>query len=94
VIAKRYDNGAGTIDIGAGTLSTPPTGTFVLATLRFRAKSSTQGQTTGVVFSLAAPRETVVKDEGDHNLLGASTDGTVRVNASAYDVYLPLVTHR
>jgi hypothetical protein len=94
VIAKRYDNSSGTIDIGAGTLSTPPTGTFVLATLRFRAKANTQGHTTAVAFSLAAPRETVVKDEGDHNLLGASTNGTVRINASAYDIYLPLVTRR
>jgi hypothetical protein len=92
MIAKRYDNSTGTIDIAAGTLSTPVTGTFVLATLRFRARASTQGSTTAVVFSTTDPRGTVVKDESDHNLLGTPNDATVSITtATTYSIFLPSI---
>lgn len=93
VLAKLYDNHTGIIDIGAGTLGTPVTGSFVLATLRFRARSSTQGGTTSVSFSLTAPRQTVVKDTGDHNLLGSVSDGQVGITATTpvSSICLPIV---
>ncbi len=94
MLAKLYDNGAGTVDIGAGTLGTPATGSFVLAKLHLRAKASTQGNLTLVAFSLTAPRQTVVKDADDHNILGTSSNGTIRIDtgAGAHSIYLPSIS--
>jgi hypothetical protein len=94
IIATRIDDSGGTVDIAAGTFGTPVTGSFVLATVRFRAKANTQGATTPVTFSLTPPRETVVKDDQDHNLLQTATSGAVRIDEpESYSLYLPAVLH-
>jgi hypothetical protein len=92
VLAKYYDNGTGTVGIGAGTLGLPVTGSFVLATLSFRAKVGAEGGVTDVAFSLTAPRQTVVKDGDGRNLLGTSNDGSVNIiNVATYSIFLPSV---
>jgi len=43
---------------------------------------------------MVEPRQTVVKDVSDHNLLGASSGGMVQINAPAghtYSLYLSLI---
>ncbi|MBC7262862.1 MAG: DNRLRE domain-containing protein [Chloroflexi bacterium] len=80
VFTKDYNNTVGTITIGAGTLGDPVTTDFTVATLHLRAKAGTGGAATWVVFSLAEPRKTVVKDAGDVDRLGAATDGQVVIS--------------
>ena len=82
VLAKNYDNATGRIDIGAGTLSTPATGDFVLATLRLQGRVGTGGLPTELAFSLAQPRVTVVKDESDQNVLGTHANAQVYITGS------------
>lgn len=79
VLVKMYDNAAGTINIGAGTLGSPASGTFVIATVRMRAKAATGISPTVVAFSFVPPRQTVVKDEGDVDRLGGYTNGEVTI---------------
>lgn len=58
---------AGTIDFSAGKLGEPfPTGTFIVATIQFRALAVTNNTTT-VAFSFAAPRTTAVDYAGGHS---------------------------
>jgi hypothetical protein len=91
MIAERFENSEGAVDIAAGTFGTPVTGTFVLATVQLRAKVDTQGATTPVTFSLTTPRQTVVKDAEDHNLLQTAIDGAIRIDDASYSLYLPAV---
>lgn len=79
VFVKSFDNAAGTLDIGAGNLGAPATGSFTLASVRFRAKQQATAGTTRVDFDVTAPRQTVVKNSNDQNLLGASSGGVVTV---------------
>jgi hypothetical protein len=95
IIATQFDNDAGTFDIAAGTFGAPITGTFVLGTVQFRAKGGTEGETTPITFSLTVPRQTVVKDDQDHNLLQTAMAGAVRIDdVSSYSVYLPAVLRK
>jgi len=79
ILAKDYDNAKGQIDIGAGNLGPPAQGTFVLVTLHMRAKEGTQPVATGLDFSFAGLRTTVLKDTEAHNVLGQAQDGVVLV---------------
>jgi len=79
IFAKLFDNGAGTIDIGAGTLGSPLTTPFTLVTLRFQAKAGTGGTPTALLFSFAPGRMTVVKDEGDQDQLGPASNASVSI---------------
>ncbi len=79
IFAKLFDNGAGTIDIGAGTLGSPLTTQFMLVTLRFQAKAGTGSTPTELLFSFAPGRVTVVKDEGDHDQLGPYSNALVSI---------------
>jgi len=91
VFAKPFDNRAGSVDIGAGTLSAPITGTFTLATVRFRASGRFLPGVAQVGFSLTEPRHTVVKDADDHDLLGAYHGAQVQVGASPYSTFFARV---
>ncbi|NOZ06487.1 MAG: DNRLRE domain-containing protein [Chloroflexi bacterium] len=72
---NAVDNSAGTIDFSAATFSpSPPSGTFTLATIRFKALSASAG--TAVTFSTTEPRQTTAAYLGT-NVLGGTTDGQV-----------------
>ena len=79
IFVKPYNNTAGTIDIGAGTLGSPLTTAFTLVTLRLQAKIATGDTPTQLVFSFTPGRVTVVKDEFDQNKLGAHTNASVYI---------------
>jgi parallel beta-helix repeat protein len=87
-LQNAYDNGVGTVDYDAELLTgDPPSGTFTLATVTFRALTETPG--TVISFVVAAPRRSDVL-YGGHSVLGEHADGEVRV-AARRRVYLPLV---
>jgi len=95
MLAEQHDNSEGRVAIGAGTLGAPATGSFVLASLRFEVKAGGGGGVTAVTFSREQPRQTVVKDTGDHDLLETAADGTVEivgVSGEESKVYLPCVS--
>ena len=80
-LQNSVDNSQGTIDYAAGMLvGTPPTGTFTLATIRFKAVAEISE--TPIVFSFTSPRKTDVVFEGQ-SILGEHTDGSVRIEAGA-----------
>jgi len=100
ILAKRYDNQTGQIDVGAGNLGSPAQGTFELVTLHMYAKGGSGTTATGITFSFAGLRYTVLKDEGDHNVLGQAQDAIVYIGEATptatatppiYRVYLPIV---
>jgi hypothetical protein len=93
IFARLHDNATGIVDIGAGNLGAPVTGSFVLATLHMRAKEVPPGRTTSVSFSLTAPRQTLVKNVSDQNLLGTAADGQVNIHdfMSTHAIYLPCI---
>lgn len=70
LLALQYDNGVGQIALGAGNLGQPATGTFVLATLHLRAQPCSGPTTADLTFVFSGPRETVVRDELQRNVLG------------------------
>ena len=78
-IQNSVDNGQGKIDYAAGILSgEPPTGTFTLATVRFKTKAHTSTAGTPLSFTFSLPRKTDVVFEG-YSVLGDHTDGNVKV---------------
>jgi hypothetical protein len=92
ILFKAFDPATGQIDIGAGNLGAPVSGTFELATLHLRAKETAQLGTTSVTFSLTGARRTVLKDELDHNLLSQARDANVDIVAgTGFRVFLPIM---
>jgi hypothetical protein len=58
------------------------------------AKGGSGTAATGITFSFAGLRHTVLKDEGDHNILGQTQDAIVYIREATppiYRVYLPIV---
>jgi len=98
ILTKNYNNQTGQIDIGAGNLGSPAQGTFVLVTLHMHAKGGMGLAITGLTFSFANPRNTAIKDESDHNVLGQVSDSTIYIGEATptatpplYRLYLPIV---
>jgi hypothetical protein len=82
-IQNSVDNGEGRIDFAAGTFSgTPPSGTFVLATIRFKALWGTGGGSTPLTFSTQLPRKTDATYEGGSVLAGVA-NGSVTISGEA-----------
>lgn len=105
ILLKGYDNGTGQINIGAGNLSVPVQGTFVLVTLHMRAKEGMGTLATDIVFSLSGSRRTTVKDESDHNVLAQAHNARVSISELTptptatstprfYRLYLPIVMRK
>jgi parallel beta-helix repeat protein len=81
VMQDAYDNHAGTIDYSAGLLAgTPPSGSFTLATVTFRALAETEG--TVIPFITTAPRKTDVAYQG-RSVLDAQRSARIVVEAGA-----------
>ena len=83
VLQNSVDNSAGQIDYVAGVLvGTPPSGTFTLATIRFKAKAQTPGGGTPISFIFAPPaRNTDALYEGN-SVLSSHADGNVVISIS------------
>lgn len=76
-IGKRYDNEEGTIDFSAGKISgTPPSGTFTVATIQFRALGETV--VTSLTFAQTETRNTEAAHDGE-SILGSLTGATVTI---------------
>jgi hypothetical protein len=80
VLQNSVDNGAGQIDYVAGMLTgTPPSGSFTVATIRFKAKTQTAGSGTPITFVFSPPaRNTDVLYQGT-SVLEANVDGNVTI---------------
>ena len=80
VLQNHYDNVAGAIDYSAGKLTgTLPTGTFILATIEFKALAET-GSSTPLTFVYVGPnRVTDVITTGSVSVLGTVTDGEITI---------------
>jgi hypothetical protein len=88
VLQNQVNNAAGSIDYAAGVLTgDPPTGTFTLGSIRFRAITETEA--TALTFAFANTRRTEVAFEGA-SVLGDHFDGQVTITPSR-KLYLPLV---
>ncbi|MCC7352739.1 MAG: hypothetical protein IT330_03200, partial [Anaerolineae bacterium] len=78
-LINTADNALGRIDYVDGQLTGAPlTGTFTLATVRFKAKQATAS--TATTFSFALPRQTRLT-LGGNNVLNSHTNATVTINA-------------
>jgi len=90
VFQNSADNILGRIDYSAATFSPfPPSGTFTLATIRFKALAATTG--TPVAFSQTTPRVTTAAYLGS-DVLGGVTDGVVVIQGpTIHNVYLPML---
>ncbi len=77
VMLNSADNTTGEIGYAAGTFGTPPTGSFVLATIRFKALNG--AAETRLEFSATPPRETKAK-HGTTDLPVETYDGTVTIS--------------
>ena len=64
LLANRFDNSVGTLDIAAGRLGSGTNGQCELTVVTMSGGAS--GVTTPVVFSSASPRASAVSVEGDH----------------------------
>ena len=82
---NEVDNTAGTINYAAGSMSSFPSGTFILATIRFKATVGTGN--TAVTFNLTSPRKTKITF-GGNNLTFSVLDGSV---ITGYENYLPFI---
>ena len=79
-IANAANNTTGQIDYAAGTFSgSPPSGTFTLATIRFKAMWGTGGASTPLTFINTLPRKTDVRF-GVNSVLASATSGTVTIS--------------
>ena len=90
-LVNQVDNAAGQINYAAARIVGPyPTGTFVLATVRFRAKAETAG--TWVLFHRGGDRDTRVAYAGQL-VHGPITDGLVVITEvpGIPAIYLPLL---
>jgi subtilisin-like proprotein convertase family protein len=80
-LVNAVDNTVGQIYYADGLLTgAPPGGTFVLATVRFKAKAAIDGTT--VAFNLVAPRQSKLT-AGGNNILGATTGGRYTISMSS-----------
>jgi elongation factor P hydroxylase len=80
MLDNSADNTAGKINFSAGNLGTPnPTGSFLVATIHFRAKSVTTPTTTPVTFSFSGVRETMVQ-LGGNGIPGMHTNATIQIS--------------
>jgi hypothetical protein len=77
-IQNIVHNDRGEIDFAAGTFLAPPSGTFVLATIRFEALWGTSGASTPLTFSTQLPRKTEVTHGGGSVLAGVE-NGSVTI---------------
>jgi hypothetical protein len=90
VLANSADNSTGQVDYAAGKLiGESPSGTFVLATIRFKAMSGTGGGTTPLMFINTQSRETIVTFGGE-SVLAGTTDGSVSIGATQGTLQDPL----
>ncbi len=90
-IQNHVDNAAGQVDFAAGTFTNPPTGSYVLATIRFKALASTDGHSTPLTISTELPRKTDLMYRGE-SVLAQVDGGAVFIAApSSYPLYLPLL---
>lgn len=91
-IQNHVDNAAGHVDFAAGTFTNPPTGSYVLATVRFKALAGTGGQSTPLTLVTDLPRKTDLMYRGQ-SVLAQAHDGDVLVSSlSSFPVYLPLLS--
>jgi hypothetical protein len=89
-ILNSVDNVAGEIDYAAGSFSpSPPSDTFVLATIRFKALASTGGVATPVPFVSrgGSPTDVVYQTE---SVLGGTSDGSVTISGASGTLENPL----
>jgi hypothetical protein len=78
-IQNIVHNDRGEIDFAAGTFLAPPSGTFVLGTIRFKALWGTGGGSTPLTFSTQLPRKTEVTHAGGSVLAGVE-NGSVTIS--------------
>jgi hypothetical protein len=77
-LLNNVNNAQGQIDYAAGKLTgTPPSGTFVLATIRFKALAGTGGGSTPLTFVSRGGSPTNVTYAGDSVLTGVENGGVV-----------------
>jgi hypothetical protein len=81
-ILNAVDNALGQIDFAAGTFGAPPSGTFVLATIRFKALASTGGLGTSISFVARGGSPTDVTYQGG-SVLGSATGGSVTISGGS-----------
>ncbi len=87
-LLNDVDNGQGHIDYAAGKLTgEPPSGTFLLATVRFKALRGTVG--TSVTFVDRGGSPTNVTYAGE-SVLGSMNDGLVSIGGQFY-LFLPMI---
>ncbi|MBM4429592.1 MAG: hypothetical protein FJ026_04485, partial [Chloroflexi bacterium] len=82
-------NGQGHIDFAAGTFDAPPSGTFVLATIRLKALQSTHGGSTAMIFVDRQGSPTNVTYAGNSVMDGM--DGGLVVVTSPYYLFVPKI---
>lgn len=94
VLLRNYANNVdGEIDFAAGTFSTmPPSGSFALATIRFKALRPTGENSTHLAFITQLPRKTDVTHAGG-SVLAGTTSGSMTISTVGrkYSIYLPFV---
>ena len=76
-LQNTVSNTLGHIDYASGSLSSAPTGTFVLATIRFKALAGTGGTSTPLVFVARGGSPTNVTYSGASVLAGAIDGGVI-----------------
>jgi hypothetical protein len=81
-ILNTVNNALGQIDFAAGSFNELPSGTFVLATIRFKALASTGGASTPIDFVSRGGSPTDVTYQGG-SVLGSATGGSVTVSGGA-----------
>ncbi len=83
-ITNQVDNGAGRINFAAGASTTQalPSGTFVLARVRFKALWGTGGGSTALTFASQSPRKTDATYQGA-SVFASATNGSVVISGEA-----------
>jgi len=79
VFQNSADNATGRVGFAAGTLGAPPSGTLVLARIRFKALWGTGGANIPLTFVTQSPRRTDVTS-GGASVLGTATNGSVVIS--------------
>lgn len=87
ILENTYDNAGGQLNFSASTSSIPPSGTFSLATVTFKALAQTAS--TSLVFNTTASR---ISDAtyGGSSVLRDLTDGAVTI-AISNKLFLPML---
>ncbi|MBI1299304.1 hypothetical protein GC175_30605 [bacterium] len=78
-LRNEFDNGAGEVNFAAGIFDSFPSGTFTLATVKFRGVGTALG--TGISFNTQLPRASAVTFGGE-NLLISTQPASVNVDGS------------